>query len=110
MQDEESASRVALTGAGGGGHVSAERQQPRLCILFTATCFYWAFFFLFPCSCHRQTQYRAPESLLEVSLIEIVSPLTLAALIWCFATLKEDVSPDSPQQSIASVDPLLAFY
>lgn len=110
MLDEESASRVALTGAGSGGCLSAERQQPQLCILVTAS---WLFvFFLFPVYVTgkvRLAQYRAPESLPEVTLIAVVSPLTSAALIWCFATLKEEVSSDSPQQNISS-KPFKAFY
>lgn len=91
LLDEESASGVALTGAGSGGCVSAERQQPRLCVLVAASwVFFCLFFFLLPVHVAgkvRLAQYRAPESLPEVSLTAIVSPSTLAALIWCFATL-----------------------
>lgn len=109
MLDEESASGVALTGAGSGGCVCAERQQPRLCLLVAAS---WFFFFLLPVHVAgkvRLAQYRAPESLPEVSPIAVVSALTLAALIWCFATLKEEVSSAWPQQNISSIDPLRPF-
>lgn len=78
LLDEESASGVALTGAGSGGCVSAERQQPRLCVLVTSSCFF-LFFFLLPVHVAgkvRLAQYRAPESLPEVSLTAIVSPIT----------------------------------
>lgn len=112
MLDEESASGVALTGAGSAGCVSAERQQPRLCVLVAASWVFFCFFFLLPVHVAgkvRLAQYHAPESLPEVSLTAIVSPLTLAALIWCFATLKEEVSSAWPQQNISSIDPLRPF-
>lgn len=78
LQDEESASRVALTGAGSRGCLSAEWKQPQLYILFLTI------FPFYVTGKVRLAQYCRRESLSEVNPIALVSLLTLAGLIWRF--------------------------